>query len=128
MFNRSLALALISSLSLSACAGKNPPTTTPILSPTAQALLITALGALQTAAIALAPVDGIPATDTAAVINVVAVAISTIQAGATGWVSAVDVLLSKLPSALSPATAATLSPYLDAIEAVITDLYGSGAS
>ena len=108
------------------CATHNPPSTTPVLSPTATTLLLTSLSALQTAAIALAPVDGIPASDTTTIVNVVSVAVKTIQAGATGWVSAVDILLSSLPGALSSTTADTLSPYLDAIEAVITDLYASG--
>lgn len=108
------------------CATHTPPSTTPVLSPTAQALLVASLGAVQTAAIALAPVDGISQADTTSVINTVALAISVIQGGQTGWLSAVDVLLAKLPGVLSPSTAATLGPYLDAITAVIQDLYSTG--
>jgi hypothetical protein len=124
---KALIVALALSLTLAGCA-HTPPSTTPIFSPTASALLVTALGALQTGAIALAPVDGIPAADTTVVVNFVSVAIATIQAGATGYVSAVDVLLSKLPGALSPSTAATLAPYVDIIETALNDLYGGGVS
>lgn len=110
----------------SACAANTPPSTTPILSPTSTTLLETSLGALQTAAIALAPVDGIPPRDTTAIINAVTVAIQTINAGQLGWLSAVDVALAKIPAQLSPSSAATLDPYFAAIELVIQDLYSTG--
>lgn len=119
--------SLVASLAFAGCAIK-APVTTPVLPPTSQALLVTALGALQTAAIALAPIDGIPAADTATIIAIVGVAVTTIEASQTGWVSAVDVLINKLPGVLSASTAATLAPYLDAIQAVITSLYGQGVA
>jgi hypothetical protein len=112
----------------SACASHTPPSTTPILSPTSTTLLETSLGALQTAAIALAPVDGIPQADTAVIINAVTAAITTLNAGQTGWLSALDTALSKIPALLSPSTAATLQPYFDAVSAVILDLYSTGVA
>jgi hypothetical protein len=115
-------------LTTSHCATHTAPSTTPILSPTAKALLVASLGSIQTAAIALAPVDGISQADTTTVVNTVALAISVIQGGQTGWLSAVDVLLAKLPTTLSASTAATLAPYLDAITAVIQDLYSTGTA
>jgi hypothetical protein len=110
------------------CATHAPPSTTPILSPTAQNLLVTSLGALQVAAIALGPVDGISSADTTTVINTISAAIATIQAGQTGWLSATDVLLAKIPTLVSASTADTLSPYLNAISAVILDLYAQGGA
>jgi hypothetical protein len=102
------------------------PTTTPLLSPPAVVLLETSLGVLQAAAISLAPVDGISPADTTRVVNAVTIALQTIEAGKLGWLSALDVALNKIPAALTPASAAVLGPYFDAIELVIQDLYSSG--
>ena len=102
------------------------PSTQPVLPASETLLLVTSLSALQTAAITLGPVDGIPAADTTAVVAVVSAAIQVIQASQTGWVSAVDILLNKIPTVVSASTAATLAPYLDAIQVVISSLYGQG--
>ena len=87
-----------------------------------------ALSALQTAAIALASVDGFTQTETTAVVNTVALIIPIVQAAQTGWVSTIDVLFAKLPAQLSPATQATLGPWIAAIEGAITGAYGTGLS
>jgi hypothetical protein len=123
-----VSMVLVVSLLCAGCALNGKPSTGPVLPPATTALLITSLGALQAAAITLGPVDGIPAQDTTTIVTVVSVAIQIVQAGQLGWVSAVDVLLAKLPTLLSPASAATLAPYLDALQAVITALYGSGVA
>jgi hypothetical protein len=115
-------------LSATRCATHTPPPTTPVLSPTAQNLLLTSLGALQVAAIALAPVDGISPQDTTTIINTIALAITVINASQTGWLSTVDVLLAKIPTVVSASTASTLAPYLNSISAVILALYGGGVS
>jgi hypothetical protein len=115
-------------LTTSRCAMHTAPSTTPVLSPTAQALLITSLSALQVAAISLASVDGIPPADTTTIINTIALAITVINAGQTGWLSAVDVMLAKIPTVVSASTAATLTPYFNAISAVILALYSGGTS
>ena len=110
------------------CAGNPAVVSTPVLQPATVTLLVTSLGALQAAAIVLGPVDGIPAADTAKVINTIPSLMAIIQAAGSNWVSAFDVALNKLPPLLTPATAATLSPYFNALQAVVTDLYGSGLS
>ena len=120
--------ALLACLTFAGCAGNPKPSTGPILPPADTQLLLVSLGALQSAAVTLGPVDGISAADTNTIVSVVGVAIAVIEAGQTGWVSAVDVTLAKLPALLSPATAATIAPYLDALQVVITDLYGSGVA
>jgi hypothetical protein len=120
------ALTVTLTVVLAAACSHAPVVTTPLLPPQATILLETSIGALETAAIALAPVDGISAADTATVVNAGTVAIQTIEAAKLGWLSALDVALNKIPALLSPATAATLQPYFDAIQLIITDLYSSG--
>lgn len=118
---------LIAALFAGGCALNTKPSTQPILPASQTLLLETTLSALQTAAITLGPVDGIPPADTTAIVAIVGTTIAVIQAGQTGWVSAIDVLLNKIPSVVSASTAATLAPYLDAIQVVITSLYSQGA-
>lgn len=128
---RLTALALVVVLG-GGCAGKTPPQ---VLSPTAFSIsatatntIVIALSALQTAAIALASVDGFTQAETTAVVNTVALIIPIVQAAQTGWVSTIDVLFAKLPAQLSPATQATLGPWIAAIEGAITGAYGTGLS
>lgn len=124
------AILLAVGLATASCAGNKPPVANPapITSPSVATTLVTSLSVLQTAAIALAPVDGIPPADTTIIVNAVSDAVKVIEAGQQGWVSAVDAGLSLVPSQLSPATAATLDPYFAAIQAAISALYGSGVS
>jgi hypothetical protein len=125
-FTARVATLAICGTILAACATHAPPSTTPILSSTAQNEISVALLAIQTAAITLGPVDGLSNADTTTIINTIGVANQTVQAGATGWLSAVDVLLAKLPGALSASAAATLQPYFDSLSALILVLYSSG--
>jgi hypothetical protein len=128
MRKRLAAALLVTTLLSGACATHTPPSTAPILSPTASNLLLTSLGALQVAAIALGPVDGISQADTTTIINTIALASTVINAAQTGWLSTVDVILAKIPTVVSASTAATMAPYLDAISAVILDLYSQGTT
>jgi hypothetical protein len=108
-----------------ACATNPPPATTPILSPTLTADISLALQAVQAAAISLAPIDGIPAADTAVIVQFVSTALPIVQAAQTGWVTTVDLALSSTEALLSPSAATTLDPWLNAVQAAITALYSA---
>jgi len=120
-----LPLVLALALALSACAHA-PLVTTPLLPPAATILLETTNGALETAAVAFQPIDGISVAEAKLITDAGTVAIQTIEAGKLGWLSALDIALNKIPALLSPATATVLAPYFDAIQLVIGDLYSSG--
>lgn len=116
-------------VSIPGCGGHiPPPATAGAIPPTTAHNIVTVLGALQTAAIVLAPIDGIPAADTSIVVTGVSDAIQIVQAGKAGWVAALDTAFSTIEPQLSPATQATLGPWISAVYASITALYGAGVA
>lgn len=124
-----LALTLVSSI---ACAGRTPAAvlapTAGAISPAVDAAIVTALSALQTTAVVLGPIAGIPAADTAIVVKTISIVIPIVQAAQTGWVTAVDNAFSALeaPGVLSATATATWEPYIDAVQAAITAAYSTG--
>lgn len=121
--------ALLTFVSVPGCGGRiPPPATAGAIAPTTANNIVMVLGALQTAAIVLAPIDGIPAGDTSIVVTGVGDAIQIVQAGKTGWVSALDTAFSTIEPQLSSSSQATLGPWINAVYASITALYGSGVA
>ena len=123
-------LILVLALVVSACGGVGPlpSPTAGAISPNAETAIVGALGILQTSAIVFAPVDGFSQVETSAVIKWVGKMTNVVIAGATGWVSALDLVLAQLPSELSKATLATLQPLIDGVQAAIEAAYGTGLS
>lgn len=123
--------ALLALISIPGCGGVKlapPPASAGAIPPTTDNAIVAGLSALQTAAIALGPFDGIPPADTTTIVNAVAAITQVVIAAKAGWVSAVDIALAKLPGQLSPSTAATLQPWLDGIQSAIGAAYGAGQS
>ena len=124
--------AVLALVLCTACAGQTPAA---VLSPTAgslsasaDAVIVVALAGVQSAAVAFAPVDGFSAADTALVVKVVGDATKIIQAAQTGWVSALDEAFSVLQPELSPSAAATLDPWINAVQSAIDAAYATGLS
>jgi hypothetical protein len=124
--------AVLALVLCTACAGRTPAA---VLSPTAgsvsasaDAVIVTALSALQTSAVVLGPVFGLPAADTAEVVRIVALVIPIVQGAQSGWVTDVDNTFSALeaPGVLSPAAATTWDPLINAVQAAITAAYSMG--
>ena len=126
-------IAIVLALVLcTACAGQTPAAvlspTAGALSPSVDAAIVVALAGVQTAAVAFAPVDGFSAADTALVVQVVGAATKIVMGAQTGWVSALDTAFSVLEPQLSPSTAASLDPWINAVQAAIDAAYATGLS